>query len=93
MSLIASNTVPPVTRLASPVATVPVPSFVAHVAGVVTFEPSAFAFPFTVPCNVVTVPCNVVNVLFVAKSIFDPSTCVVPLVILVTFVSKAFKAV
>ena len=80
------------TRLVFPDTTSPVPSFVAQSLTVI-LSAFVFAFPFTVPCNVVTVPCNVVNVLFVAKSIFDPSTCVVPLVILVTFVSKAFKAV
>ena len=44
-----------------------------------------FAFPFTVFCNVV-------NVLLVVKSIFLTSIFVVPLVILVTFVSNFVKS-
>ena len=85
MSLIALNTVPPVTSPLLFSATVPVPSFVAQSLTVI-LSAFIFAFPFTVPCNVV-------NVVFVAKLIFDPSICVVPLVILVTFVSNSVNAV
>ena len=45
-----------------------------------------FAFPFTVLCNVL-------NVLLLAKSIFVTSIFVVPLVILVTFVSNSVNSV
>ena len=84
MSLIASNTFPPVTRLASPVFTSPIPSAVVQSLTVIL---SAFAFAF--PSTEVF---NVLNVLLVAKSIFVTSIFVVPLVILVTFVSNSDKA-
>ena len=72
------------TRLVFPDTTSPVPSFVAQSLTVI-LSAFIFAFPFTVLCNAV-------NVVFVAKLIFDPSTSVAPLVILVTCVFNVVKS-